>query len=58
MGHSATSRHGETSIRRPRPAGLPQPVHVLSAVVSAVDLLIAAGVAFVAGVINSIAGGG
>jgi uncharacterized membrane protein YfcA len=36
----------------------PDRVHVLSAVVSAVDLLIAAGVAFVAGIINSIAGGG
>jgi uncharacterized membrane protein YfcA len=34
------------------------PSTVGSAVVSAVDLLIAAGVAFVAGVINSIAGGG
>jgi len=34
------------------------PVQVLSADVSALDLLIAAGVAFIAGIINSIAGGG
>jgi uncharacterized membrane protein YfcA len=43
---------------RRRPARLPHPVTVGSPLVSALDLVVVAGVALAAGVINSIAGGG
>jgi uncharacterized membrane protein YfcA len=53
---SGKGRVGRSVGRRSR--GNAQPAHVGSRVVSAVDLLIIAGVALVAGAINSVAGGG
>jgi uncharacterized membrane protein YfcA len=56
----STSRRVDETTRRRRPsapAGRQDPA-VVSNPVSAVDLLIAAGVAFIAGAINSVAGGG
>src|SRR5215203_1037073 len=50
-------RHGDTADLSPAHGGSGRPA-VGSRLVSAVDLLIAAGVALVAGVLNSIAGGG